>query len=108
MPSSSKLSHKNEQLNWRLNKQQVDVHQALFNLSEQHIALLDCIAIAIYQLAPHCPPSAISHIYPGRQAAIEYLLNSWLAQDPILSKQLDPIIQQRKEMSAFWRSEASW
>lgn len=90
-------------------KEKKGVHQTLFNLSIDRIAILDAIAAEIYAENPHNPPRELSSKYIGRQAAVDFLIDQWL--DRATEQQTNLMMEmfdRRLQNSEFFRREATW
>jgi hypothetical protein len=80
------------------------------HLTKSEAAVLDSIAIQLYEAHPHDPRNEVdgSYITPGRAAAVRHLIGEALEDDTRPADWFDALRRMQKRLAAFWVREASW
>lgn len=101
-----------KQLKWRENaRKPARVGPSLcMHLTKAEAAVLDSIAIELYQAHPHDPHNEVdgSWITPGRAAAVRHLIGEALEASPRPPRFFEALRRMQAKLSAFWVREASW
>lgn len=102
------MAEASRQYNWRNNGR--TVASVCAHLGARECAVLDAIAIELYEQNPHDPINGDeSEVFPGRAAAIRFLCESYESQLPKRRVQsLGRLAALREQLSQFWVREASW
>lgn len=94
------MSESSQQRGWR--RQQPGSITA--HLSDEDIAVLDAIAISIWEEHPHDPElGLVSDVRPSRQAAVKWLIERYRQQH---GQPKD--VPERRQMGEFWKAETNW
>lgn len=81
------------------------------HLSERETAILDTLAVRLYDANPHNPQLGEEHesrVFPGRPAAIRMLIEKAYQGERLAPRRVGAFAKLREAFGAFWRAEASW
>lgn len=78
-------------------------------LSEADMAVLDAIAIELYEKHPHDPRRGlVSEVFPGRPAAIRWLIADYTKKHGKPKARPGLARRARERLARFWQREACW
>jgi len=102
------MARTREQFRWRNNGN--TVASVCAHLGASECAILDAIAIEIYEASPHDPSNGqIAEVFPGRAEAIRFLCRRYSKEGSHRgARWLKKLTTLRAELSEFWVREASW
>ena len=101
------LTRTERQQRWRQSSGRVQLN---LSLEPEILAILDAIAIDLYEKNPHQPPDRLSQTVPNRAEAVRELARRYAVAREQRNRPIpgDMLIKMREALGRFWKKEAVW